>query len=171
MEYNPVRVILQIKKIEYRYLLLPFALIIGTFVAVKFYHFTQLKLLSILALILYFVIKMLFRINKIVPTEIDDSIKSVKSPINGKVINIENGIVTIYKNLFDRADFRTISSDYTIINGKIFLIEKSDVQSMLTGVTPTTVLCKIALPESYNINVKNGQKVISGITDIGIYNE
>ena len=150
---------------------MPFALIIGTFVAVKFYHFTQLKLLSILALLLYFLIKMLFRINKIVPTEIDNTIKSVKSPINGKVINIENEIVTIYKNLFDRADFRVTSSDYTIIKGKIFLIEKSDVQSMLVGVVPTTFLCKIKLPENYSVNVKIGQRIISGITDIGIYNE
>ncbi len=168
MNYNPSDVYIKIKKLEFKFLLLPLVLIIANFIIVYFYHYTKLKYLSLLLLIIYFFIKFLFRIDRI---DVPNSGNTLKTPVSGTIVNIENDFLIIKKRLWDKSDIRYSLAEFTFTKGLVFIFSKVKVQSVLIGVVPGIAICKVVLPENYKFTATLGQKVISGVTDIGNFDE
>ena len=164
MNYNPNEVFIKIKKLEFKYLAIPFILIILNFLLVYLYNIQDFKYLSLLFLFVYFFIKFIFRINKI---DIIQNSNAIKSPITGNVIKIENNKITIRKNFFDKADFRYSLAKYRLIKGKLHIFSDISDQSVLIGIVPGNAVIEIELPDNYIATIKKGEKVISGVTDIG----
>ena len=168
MEYNPNEIFVKIKKLEFKFLLLPLLLIIVDFIIVLQYHIMVLKYVSVLLLIIYFFIKILFRIDKIT-VEIDE--KTAKSPITGQIIGINGNQIIISKGMFKKADVRSSVADIQPIKGKIYTFGNYEEQSILRGIAPGKIKCKIILPDNYTVTAKVNQKVIAGVTELGRLNE
>ncbi len=168
MNYNPNEVFVKIKKLEFKFLLLPLLLIIADFIIVLNYKITTLKYFSLALLIIYFFIKILFRIDKIT---VENSENTIKSPITGKVIQVEKDKIIIEKGMFEKADIRSSFATFKPIKGKIYIFADYNEQSILIGVAPGYIKMEIILPENANITLQPNQKVIAGVTDIGKINE
>ncbi len=168
MDYNPNDVYIKIKKLEFKFLLLPLILILINFVLVWHYKIVEIKYVSLLLLIIYFFIKLMFRINRI---DVAINTDSVKSPVTGIVKSIENNTIVVKKGIFDKADLRYSNAGFILEKGKSYIFSQDKKQSILIGVIPGNCLCKIILPQDYKITVKPNQKVIAGVTDLGSLNE
>lgn len=109
---NPQQVLLAISRIKYRKALIPLIIVIGAFFIQMSSGNPNLRYLSLLGLIYYLFLLLIFRVNRY-PVEPDDT--TVLSPVNGKVIKIESDesgeIIFINKNFLQAADIRFSTGD------------------------------------------------------------
>lgn len=168
MDFNSPDIFIKIKKLEFKYLLVPLLLIIANFILVYIYKMVHLKYISIGLLIIYFFIKLLFRISRI---DVEISDKQIKAPVCGTVQEIQSNEIVIKKSLFDKSDIRKSNAEFLFIKGKPHILQDNTTQSALIGVVPGIALCKVTLPQNSKIKVKTGDKVKAGISDLGEYNE
>jgi len=166
-ELNPLEYLIKIQRIKLRFLALPIFIVIcglGLNLLLKIDFF---KYLSLLGLILYFILQILYHIHRIY--QFDEDTGAFIAPVSGIVIGIEDQEVLIKKRWFQPADLRAPciyeTAPFEITLGKIYLFQtESHLAGKLIGLVPGSIICRCLIPSDYVIIVKPSEKVRSGET-------
>ena len=179
--FIPHDMILKAQKAKYKYLALPALIIIINFFLKN--QFESVKYLSILALIVYGIILILFRFRRTYPKHDENN---VIAPINGKIIHkkcLPTGcILTIQKPAFASSEIVTCTKtdipkvlemdkkqvSWQIEGSKalIFIDEPVSFQTALIGLAPGPAICEVFIPSIYNLLVEEGNSVEAGLSII-----
>ena len=168
---------------KYKYLCIPMIVIIICFFLTPYFDF--MKYISLLAIVKYAKLLLIFRFNR---SYSEPEVGEIVSPINGKITDIEkieNGsIITIKKPAHYPCEIIT-SSNSDIINSletdndrvswkitnyfqKIYYDENVNKPCSIVGISPGKATCEIFIPHRYKLNVGIGDKVEAG-EGIGIH--
>jgi hypothetical protein len=106
-EYTPPEILTNIAKIKFKRTMVPIGIVIIGLILQQGYHLASARYLSIIALIYYLLLLLIFRINR---TTSRPERGTLISPINGKVKEIRNDdyeqVIIIKKNFYHPADIR-----------------------------------------------------------------
>jgi len=180
-EFIPHDMILKAQVFKYKYLAVPGAVIIVSFFIRGL--FEHLRWIPIIALVVYFLLLLLFRFRRVYPDHYEGT---VIAPINGKVVDVEpiatGNILTIQKPFFESSEITTctktdiinkfdtegeqVSWQIECANAKVFYEGNADYQAVLIGIAAGNAKCKVFIPVKYDLLVKEGSAVDAGITII-----
>jgi hypothetical protein len=188
---HPHDLFLAAQKLKYKFLLMPGAIIVVNFLLARNYPDLKLKYLSILALLLYIFVLVIFRFQRAFAPEDEDM---VTAPINGVITKIDTGdsgsILYIKKGFFASSELVTCTltdipneidpdqpfvswiipdfytSSFTRNLGRIFIESTFNHQRSLVGLVPGIANCELFIPDKYEIVAKVGTKIIAGVTPV-----
>lgn len=172
-KFNPFEIIQKIQKQKYTAAIVPFILVLIGFFLNNTFNIIWGKYFSLLGLLGFVFILVVYNTEKKVP---DVDKHNIISPVNGKVIAIEKNHITIRKGLFLAADLRlgSIDPEYKIkiTKGKSYIYSKSpNHQGVLTGIIPGIGEIQVSFPDKFKIevdlyeNLKAGDSLIARNSD------
>lgn len=168
-KYNPSETLSIIQKLKYKAAASPIIIIIISFIIHLITKADFTKYIAVFGILIFYFILVKYKIKKIAPISGENA---VLSPINGKIIKVENNEVLIKKGGFQSAEIRypaAFEVEYKFFAKKIFLIDvESRVQGQLIGVAPYITGCTVKIPEEYEITIKPGEVVNSGETYLAV---
>ena len=168
-EYTPVEYLTKIQKLKYKAAIFPILLVIISFGLNMIFELDQAKYLSIIGLIWYIFIIIRFRIRRNYPPENENEI--ILSPIYGKVIKIENNLITIKKRFLQPADIRYSGKNIIVkITSKyaIYFEDQSSLPGRLIGIISFSAICICEITTDYKIELNVGNKVVAGETILAV---
>lgn len=168
-EYTPVEYLTKIQKLKYKAAIFPILLVFISFGLNMIFELDQAKYLSIIGLIWYILIIIQFRVRRNYPPESETEI--ILSPIYGKVIKIEDNLISIKKSFFQAADIRYSGQNIEVkINSKkvTYFEEHPTLTGKLIGVVSSSTMCICEIPENWSIQINVDDKVVAGETILAV---
>ena len=186
--FIPYDMVIRAHRVKYRYLAIPFLVIILNFILSLVRETLYVPYVSMIAFVIFMFIMYIFRFKRTF-SEVEGEV--VIAPMNGKIVDIrafpEGNVITIIKSLWASSEFTTctksdiqISHHYVLeldvskVSWKvdsaikhIFIDETVDVQAALIGLVPWNAVCEVFLPEKYKLKIEKGNAVVAGETVIG----
>ncbi|MCD6176913.1 MAG: hypothetical protein J7K29_03640 [Candidatus Cloacimonetes bacterium] len=169
LEYTPIEYLTKIQKLKYKASIFPILLVIISFGLNMIFELDQAKYLSIIGLIWYILNIIRFRVRRNYPPENKNEI--ILSPIYGKVIKIENNLITIKKGLFQAADIRYSGKNIVVkiksehIN---YFEDQPSLVGKLIGIISSSAICICEITNNYKIEINVGNKVVAGETILAV---
>jgi hypothetical protein len=163
--YTSSKHLLQVQKIKYKFMTIPLIVVLGSLITSRFINMDYLKFVSLFGLILYIIIMLYFKIDRLFTP---DRKESILSPISGKILSFDkhSRLVIIKKTFRQNVEIRNPSEDEQIepiFNKKVNLfIKKSILKGELIGVFIGSGLCELKIPLNYILKVQIGEIVTSG---------
>ena len=189
MLFIPIDMLIKANRVKYKYLALPTIIILLNFIFSFVLPALSFKYTSLFALIIYFIILIVFRFRRDF-AETNDNV--VFAPITGKITNIktlETGhIVTIKKSFFATCEVVTctkndipdimpqdttnnqVSWHINCANKHIFINETVKYQAVLVGVAPGNATCDVFIPNDYELDIEVDGKVDAGLSELAVVN-
>ncbi len=164
-DYTPIEYLTKLQKLKYRAAIFPIILVFVSFGINIIFEIDQAKYLSIIGLLWYIIIIMKFRVRRNYPPESKSEI--ILSPIYGKIIKIDDNLITINKGVFQPADLRYSGQNIEVeIKSKqvIFFEDQPTLIGKLIGVISSSAFCICAIPNEWKIEINIGDKVVAGET-------
>ena len=161
--YNPTQIITQIHKQKLKTSIIPIFMVIASFSIHIYVDFQWTQHISLVGLIGYFLINMLFKVNR--KLLFSTPKPTLVFPISGKIETINFNQIIISKKPFETADIRFAGIHFSLdsIEGKTYIFNKEEtVAGKLIGVAPFSAKCTLEIPDNLEINFKVGEKVIAG---------
>lgn len=162
-KYNPVYVINAIQKLKYKIAIIPMAMVAVAFFTNMYISAEWSKYLSLIGLLLYFVVAMLFKVNRRMQYRDAEPIQVF--PLSGRIIKVDGNILTIKKLPLGVADIRFsgIAEKINFVSGKTYIYDKScNTAGQLIGVAPYAVTYTIELTEEQSADFQLGDNILSG---------
>jgi hypothetical protein len=164
-KFNPPEILSIIQKLKYKAAAGPIVIIVLSFVIHLLTKADFTKYIAVFGVLLFYLILIKYKVKKILPNTDDNAIIS---PLNGKIIKVENGEIVLKKGGFQSAEIRypaNFKVKYNFFAKRIFLIDvESRVQGQLIGAAPYITGCSIKIPADFKIIVSVGDSVNSGET-------
>jgi hypothetical protein len=161
--YNPITVVSAIQKTKFKFAGIPILLVLISFIGSYKDAAEWTNYLALAGLILYLLVVMLFRVNR--RLRYLDEQPSLVFPINGKIIELEPGRLSIAKKIFEPAEIRWAGQDFNLqsLAGKIYIFDaECSTAGRLIGVAPFSAICQLAVPPTLAEKYKVGMKVQAG---------
>ncbi|MDD3050203.1 MAG: hypothetical protein PHR06_03575 [Candidatus Cloacimonetes bacterium] len=191
--HNPLHILVAIQKTKYRYAAIPIIMIVFSFVSNLVAQNEINRYLAFSGLLLYAAVQFSFRFNKISPLPNE---KAILSPVNGTVESINSSKdetrIVIKKSWTDQIDVRlpgnnedftvgsnqikSVSSEFyewELKTSRVFIYEenKNLPYGTLIGIALGKGACTITISNKCVIEIKQGDKVTSGLTILAEYTE
>ncbi len=148
--YNSTYIITKIQKQKLKTSIIPISMVIGSFAINIYAHPQWTQYISLVGLIGYFLINMLFKVNRKLLFDTEEP--TLVFPISGKIEAINSNQIIISKKPFEIADIRFAGLNFSIdsIKGKryVFYKEKSEAGKLI-GVAPFFAKCILEIPADF----------------------
>lgn len=166
---TPAKTLLKIQKIKYKFLAVPIIVIILTFLLNLKYENKIFSIISLIALVIFFVISRIFSVNKSVHNP--EKSGKILAPINGKIVKKQRNELIIKKSIFAHAEIRKSDKENKLaLSIKGFLLydfaEEDAVQAQIIGLLPGPATAVCQLPENYHFTVEETENIEAGETVI-----
>ncbi|MCF7857794.1 MAG: hypothetical protein K9N07_00515 [Candidatus Cloacimonetes bacterium] len=165
LDFTPLEYVTKIQQLKYKTAVFPILLVIISFGLNFFFALDLVKYLTLIGLVWYIIILMIFRIKRNYPPLSDSEI--IVAPIYGKISKIEGNVITITKSYFQPADLRysgvNTTTDFDSTRVRYFEADPQ-LTGRLIGVVPAKTKCTCEIPIDWGINVNVGEKVVAGGT-------
>lgn len=163
-EYNPWDILIRIHRLKLKASILPLLIIISCFFLDAVISFRPARYVSLAGLVLYFLVVLRFRIRKTAPPE---TAGKILAPVSGRVTEIGDLYLIIYKSIFRAADIRLASADQRVLlefsSGKSIIFEQENGKAgRLIGIAPGRITCRCQFPAEYRVIVTTGSVLTAG---------
>jgi hypothetical protein len=164
---TPAVYLLKIQKMKYKFALIPFLMVISSFILSLHSNHPALKLISFAGLIGYLILTYLYRVKKIYHQP-ENSAACTLAPVNGKVISIDDNTIKIQKKYWQFSEIRNPAKSIEPLfqfSPKVEQFEESSqIQGKLIGFAIGNVVCNLQIPKDETIQIQLGESVIAGVT-------
>jgi len=181
--FNPIHVQLAIQKYKYKYAVIPLSIVLIPFLLSTKSEASYLRYISVTGLICFLIVLFFFRLRKTIP-EIREG--EILAPMNGVIVKVTKSanqtVIILGKKWYHYSDIRTTTEEdsidatqltiknhmaqWKITSVRTRLYENGTVgyKGRLIGIVPFNCSAELSIKGKFSLNVKEGDKVESGIT-------